>query len=172
MNDAVSRWIEQRAHVLAAVAPGAPATDPEPLLPIVGGAAVAALGTSIRHSRELSALSHRTVRILVEKAGFRTVLLEGDDPVQTGLDRFIRTGEGDPRTWLTAARPFWRYAGILALVHWMPAWNAVTFANTSGTVVSRRARASTTGHRTSASPPRRRSGPLPEPALSGSLKQE
>ncbi|MFG2112851.1 erythromycin esterase family protein [Streptomyces sp. NPDC048718] len=120
---AAASWIGRRAHPLTTFDPGAPTADLRPLAGIVRDARVVALGTSTRQSHELSVLSHRMVRFLVEELGFRSLALEGDDPVRLGLDAYLATGAGDPRAMLAGARPFWRTEEILGLVRWMRAFN-------------------------------------------------
>ncbi|RII08644.1 Erythromycin esterase [Streptomyces sp. YIM 130001] len=119
----VTRWIEQHAHRLTSLDPEAPLTDLEPLAEIVRDAKVVAMGASNRHTHELSALSHRLVRFLVEQMGFRTLALEGDEAERVGLDAYVRTGDGDPRELLADARSFWQTEEILDTVRWMRAFN-------------------------------------------------
>ncbi|MDA3628732.1 erythromycin esterase family protein [Saccharopolyspora sp. WRP15-2] len=123
MIEAVTRWIGQHAHRLTAFDPEAPLSDLRPMVDIVGDAEVVAIGSSTRQARELSVLSHRIVRLLVEELGFRSVALEGDDASRVGLDEYIRTGVGDPRAMLSEARSFWQTEEILELVRWMRSFN-------------------------------------------------
>ncbi|MGW5676317.1 erythromycin esterase family protein [Streptomyces sp. NPDC003860] len=119
----VVQWIEGRAHRLATYDPLAPLADLHPLVPLVGDAQVVALGVASRQTHELSALVHRSIRLLVEEAGFRAVTLEGDDPARLGLDAYVGTGAGDPRELLAGARPFLRTGEVLGLVEWMRSYN-------------------------------------------------
>ncbi|MFD0444038.1 MULTISPECIES: erythromycin esterase family protein [Streptomyces violaceusniger group] len=123
MAEMVTRWIEEHAHRLTTLDPEAPLTDLLPLLDIVRDAKVVAIGASTRQTHELSALSHRIVRLLVEERGFRSLALEGDNPSSIGLDEYIGTGAGDPRALLARARPFWRTEEILGVVRWMRSFN-------------------------------------------------
>ncbi|RKT82147.1 erythromycin esterase [Saccharopolyspora antimicrobica] len=123
MTEAVTRWIEQHAHRLSTSGPDAPLADLRPLAGVVGDARVVAVGASIRQSRELSVLSHRIVRFLVEEKGFRSLALEGDDASRLGLDEHIRTGAGDPRAMLAEARSFWQTGEILDVIRWMRSCN-------------------------------------------------
>lgn len=90
----VIQWIRDHAHRLTTLDVHAPQTDLLPLAALVGDSQVVALGTSARQAHELSALSHRVVRFLVEEMGFRSLALEGDDPEKLGLGAYIST----PRT--------------------------------------------------------------------------
>ncbi|QUH02663.1 erythromycin esterase family protein [Saccharopolyspora erythraea] len=123
MTETVTQWIRHHAHRLPVFDPEAPITDLLPLADIVRDAKVVALGASTRQAHELSALSHRIVRLLVEELGFRSLALEGDDPSRVGLDEYIRTGTGDPRVLLAEARSFWQTEEILDVIRWMRSFN-------------------------------------------------
>src|SRR6266508_2017055 len=101
----------------------APFDDLGPLTDRVRDATVVALGSAVRHSHELSTLTHRVMRFLIEQHGFRSLALEGDEAGSINLDTYVRTGEGDPLAILAGARPFWRFAEILQAVRWIRARN-------------------------------------------------
>ncbi|MEU0630525.1 erythromycin esterase family protein [Streptomyces sp. NPDC005989] len=115
--ETVAEWIKKNSHVLANRKPDEPLDDLRPLAQLVHDAKIVALGAAARQARELSDVAHRIVRLLVEEEGFRTVVLEGDDPGRIGLDVYVATGDGDPRALLGRARSFWQTAEILDLVH-------------------------------------------------------
>lgn len=94
-----------------------------PLADRARDAKVVALGSSIRQSHELLTLTHRVMRVLIERHGFRSLALEGDEATSGHLDTYVRTGEGDPRAILAEARPFWRFEEILEAVRWIRARN-------------------------------------------------
>ena len=118
-----ARWVEDHARPLATTDPTAPLGDLRPFAESARDAGIVALAHSMRHSRELSALSHRLLRLLVEEHGFRSLALEGDDPVALGLAAYVAEGTGDPRAILAGARSFWRTGEILDVVRWMRAYN-------------------------------------------------
>src|SRR5437867_3613722 len=101
----------------------APFDDLAPLADRVRDAKVVALGSAVRQSHELSTLTHRVMRFLIDEHGFRSLALEGDEAASIDLDTYVRTGEGDPLAILARARPFWRLAEILAAVRWIRARN-------------------------------------------------
>ncbi|MFJ5048275.1 erythromycin esterase family protein [Streptomyces sp. NPDC088719] len=123
MSETVTEWIGQHAHRLTTLDPRAPLTDLLPVADIVRDAQVVAVGAATRGAHELSALSHRLVRLLVEELGFRSLALEGDDASRLGLDEYIRTGTGDPRMMLSEARSFWQTEEILDVIRWMRSFN-------------------------------------------------
>ncbi|MFJ7628323.1 erythromycin esterase family protein [Streptomyces sp. NPDC097595] len=116
-------WIRKNSHALTAKKPDEPLDDLRPLAPLVRDAKIVALGAASRQTRELSETAHRIVRLLVEEEGFRSVVLEGDDPGKLGLAAYVVTGEGDPAAMLAEARAFWRTGEILELVRWLRAYN-------------------------------------------------
>src|SRR5436309_16082014 len=101
----------------------APFDDLAPLANRARNATVVALGSATRQSHELSVLTHRVMRFLIDEHGFRSLALEGDEAASFDLDTYVRTGEGDPLAILAGARPFLRLAEILAAVRWMRARN-------------------------------------------------
>jgi erythromycin esterase len=101
----------------------APFDDLDPLTVRVRNAKVVALGSAVRQSHELSTLSDRVMRFLIDQHGFRSLALEGDETASVDLDTYVRTGEGDPLAILGGARPFWRFAEILEAVRWIRALN-------------------------------------------------
>lgn len=118
-----ARWVGANAQPLATFDPRAPLDDLRPLAASVRDARVVALAHSVRHSRELSAVSHRVLRLLVEEYGFRSLALEGDDPVRRGLAAYVRDGAGEPRAMLAECRSFWQTREILEVVEWMRSYN-------------------------------------------------
>ncbi|MBE8519523.1 erythromycin esterase family protein [Amycolatopsis sp. H6(2020)] len=141
-TDTPSRWIQQYAHPLVTFDPEGPLTDLAPLRTMVRDANLVALGASARDTYELSAVSQRISRFLVEALGFRSLVLEGDDITSSALDEYVRTGIGDPRALLAGARSFWRTRELLDVVGWMRRHNEqdpadpVRIANVAG--ISRR----------------------------------
>jgi erythromycin esterase len=112
-------WLKHHAHPLVTIDPEDTLTDLLPLRDIVGDAKIVALGVSARDTHELSTLSHRILRFLVEGLGFRSLALEGDDATSVTLDEYVRTGTGDPAALLAGARSFWRTTELLDAVRWI-----------------------------------------------------
>jgi erythromycin esterase len=123
MTDTARQWISENAHPLTTNDPQGALTDLRPLGELVGGATIVALGTSSRFSHELSVISHRILRLLVQEHGFRSLALEGDAAASAELDEHVRTGEGDLAALLARARPFWRTAEILGVARWVRNYN-------------------------------------------------
>lgn len=117
-------WLAQHAHAINALDPHAPLDDlRRPLGEVVADAEVVSLGVASRATHELSVAQHRMMRFLVEERGFRSLVLEGDDPARVDLDAYVLTGAGDPEVLLSEARSFWRTGEILDVLRWMRAHN-------------------------------------------------
>jgi erythromycin esterase len=123
-EDAITTWIDRNAVPLASTDPQAPLDDLNTLRRIVGPAAVVGLGESTHGSREQFRAKHRMARYLVERMGFRTVAMEHDFAHGVLIDRYVTTGEGDPREIvMDMGFPFWMSEEILDMVRWMRTYN-------------------------------------------------
>lgn len=131
-TEAAAAWLTRHARPLASLGsldpldplgPPADLDDLRPLAEAVADAEIVALGVGSRATHELSVLQHRMLRLLVEEHGFRSLILEGDDPARLGLDAYVLTGAGDPEVMLSEARPFLRTGEILDVLRWMRAHN-------------------------------------------------
>jgi erythromycin esterase len=121
--EVVTRWIAENAHRLTTVDPSAPLADLEPLPDIVGDATIVGLGRSTHGAHELSTLTHRVVRFLVERLGFRSLALEVDWATGVPIDEYVRTGTGDPGALLGGAAPPHRTGELVDVLRWMRADN-------------------------------------------------
>jgi erythromycin esterase len=124
--DEVIDWVRQALIPLDHVAPGAGFDDLQAFGEVVGDARVIALGESTHGTREFFQLKHRVFEYLVAEKGVTALALEAAMPEAFDLNRYVLTGEGDPRQAL-AALYFWTWdtEEVLALVEWMRAWNEV-----------------------------------------------
>jgi erythromycin esterase len=121
----VTRWIVENAHPLTTVDPGAPLSDLAPLADMVGDARVVGVGRPTHGAHELSTLTHRIVRLLVEHLGFRSLALEEGWTTGIPIDEYLRTGSGDPRELVKGASPPHRTEEFLDVLRWMRAYNEV-----------------------------------------------
>lgn len=80
---------------------------------------VVGIGWTARTVRELHVVAHGLVRLLVERHGFRAVVIEGDRQASEALDAFVRDGTGDAGVILAGARPFLATEEMLDLVRWL-----------------------------------------------------
>lgn len=102
-------------------------SDLRPLGRMVGDAKVVGLGEATHSSHEFFTMKHRVLRYLVEHKGFRAFALETSWSTGLRLDRYVRTGEGDPRRIMREefqdTYAWWNTEEYLALVKWMRAYN-------------------------------------------------
>lgn len=122
-GEAVESWIDQHAHAIQ-IAPDAPARDLKWLDRVIQGARLVGLGESTHGSSEQFQVKHRLIRRMIEHHGFRTVAFEDDFASGVLIDRYITTGQGDPRVLVDQmASPLLGTEEILDLVEWLRAWN-------------------------------------------------
>lgn len=114
----LSSWLATHARPLPLDPAGPPVAVPEAL----AQADVAGLASSVRSARELVLATHVLLRALVEQAGFRALFIEGTDETAPALDRFVRTGEGDPAALLATSQSFLRMHEALAVIRWLRSW--------------------------------------------------
>jgi len=94
---AVATELERKAAPLAGVAAGAPATDLAAFGKAVGDARMVALGEASHGTREFFQMNHRLFEYLVKEKGFTILAIEANWPESLAVDRYIKTGEGDPK---------------------------------------------------------------------------
>lgn len=117
-------WINRNAATLASTDPDDPLDDLRPLRRVVGHATVVGLGEPTHGSREQFRTKHRMVRFLVEHMGFRTLAFEEDFASGVVLDRYVLTGDGDPRQLVAdMSTPFWATEEIVDLLQWLRSHN-------------------------------------------------
>ncbi len=90
----------------------------------VGGARIVALGEASHGTREFFQMKHRLLEYLVKEKGFTVFAIEANWPESLAVDRYIKTGEGDPRVAL-AGMYFWTWntQEVLDMIEWMRAYN-------------------------------------------------
>ena len=119
----VESWIRRHARTIE-IAPDSPAPDLHWLDRVVTGAHVVGLGESTHGSSEQFQVKHRLIRRMVEHHGFRTVAFEDDFASGVLLDRYLTTGQGDPRQLVNSMGSMLLGAEeILDLISWLRTWN-------------------------------------------------
>lgn len=115
--------ITSTAHPLATADPAAPLTDLEPLRAIVGHASIVGVARGAHGARELSRLTHRVLRFLVEQLGFRSLAIEADWATGQDVDAWLQTGRSDVVARLSDTHSWWRVSEFVEVLYWMRAYN-------------------------------------------------
>jgi erythromycin esterase-like protein len=119
----VTRWVGRHAVPLRTVDPGAPLGDLAPLRRSIGGASVVGLGESVHGAAQETALKFRTLRLLVERMGFRSVAWEEDWTTGLRIDEYLQ-GRGDLGTVLHRMTGQWQSRQVADLLRWLRDYNA------------------------------------------------
>jgi len=119
----VVEWVRQYGLPLSTADPTESLKDIAPLAEMVGDALVVGIGPSTYGGHEQFTQTHRVIRVLVEKLGFRTVATEEDWDVACDLDRYVRTGEGDLDLLLKGTGVPWRVRETRDLLEWIREFN-------------------------------------------------
>jgi erythromycin esterase len=120
----IADQLATQAVPLATVEPGAPSADLAAFGQAVGPARIVSLGEASHGTREIFQMKHRLLEYLVKEKGFTVFAIEANWPESQAADRYIKTGEGDPRAALRAMRFWtWQTEEVLAMLEWMRAFN-------------------------------------------------
>ncbi|OLT31363.1 hypothetical protein BJF79_37470 [Actinomadura sp. CNU-125] len=122
-TEPVVGWLHRHADPLRTVDPAVPLDDLAPLRRSIGDAAVVGLGESVHGAAELSRLKHRTLRLLVERMGFRSIAWEVDWTMGVRIDAYIREGEGDLNALMSEILPSYRTREVADVLRWLRDFN-------------------------------------------------
>ena len=113
-------WLDAHVEPFAGAHLSLPHDDLEFLRDLVGGARIVSLGEATHGTREFFEMKARILRFLVEEMDFDTFAIEADWPAARRLDRYVRTGVGDPRRLLSGFFLWpWRTESVLEMIEWM-----------------------------------------------------
>ena len=113
-------WLEANVHPFAGSHHSLPHGDIEFLREIVGDARIVSLGEGTHGTRDFFEMKARILRFLVEEMGFNTFAIEATWPESRRIDHYVRTGEGDPRVFLSALYFWtWNTESVLEMIEWM-----------------------------------------------------
>ncbi|MFP5501199.1 MAG: erythromycin esterase family protein, partial [Candidatus Sericytochromatia bacterium] len=116
--------LRQAIAPLATVDPLAGRQDLAPIKRAIGEARIVGLGEATHGTREFFRMKHRLFAYMVEEMGFTVFAIEGHRYAAEALNRYIQTGEGDPRAILgSEITQTWHMEELLDLVAWMRAYN-------------------------------------------------
>jgi erythromycin esterase-like protein len=120
----VTRWVSRHAVPLRTVDPDAPLDDLAPLQRSIGGASIVGLGESIHGAAQETALKARTLRLLVERMGFRSLAWEEDWTTGLLLNDYIQGRTGDLGAILPRMTGQWQSRQTADLLRWLRQYNA------------------------------------------------
>ena len=121
---AVTRWATRHAHPVASTDPGAPLRDLAPLRRSIGDARIVALGEAPHGAAEETTLKHRTLRLLVERLGVRTVAWEEDWTTGVEIDAYIHGGRQDLGRLTARMSPQYQTREVADVLAWLRRFNA------------------------------------------------
>ena len=120
----VTTWLNSTVVPFDGVHLSLPHDDMGVLRDLVGDARVVSLGENTHGTRDFFEMKARILRFLVEEMGFDAFMIEATWPESNRLDRYVRTGEGDPDVYLTGLYFWtWRTESVLEMIQWMRSHN-------------------------------------------------
>ena len=116
----VGAWLDANVHPFAGSHLSLPHDDLEFLRDLVGDARIVALGENTHGTRDFFEMKARILRFLVEEMDFNTFAIEATWPEAHRLDRYVRTGEGNPAILLPGLYFWtWNTESVLEMIEWM-----------------------------------------------------
>jgi erythromycin esterase-like protein len=101
-----------------------PEGDLEPLGQAIGDARIVALGEATHGTSEFNQLKARMIEYLMGRKGFTVLAVEANWPETLAIDRYVKTGEGDPKALLSQLQSWPLQTGdLLGTIEWMRAYN-------------------------------------------------
>jgi erythromycin esterase len=100
-----------------------PAEDRRAFLAFVGDAHVLGVSELVEGTREFPQYMRMMLATLAEQSGFRGIAVQASMPEAMEIDRYVRTGIGDPRQWLHTLGSHWETQGVVDLVDWLRTYN-------------------------------------------------
>lgn len=121
--DAVAAELRQAAWPIETAVPGGPLRELDPLYGAIESARIVAMGEATHGTSEFFSLKDRIFRFLVEKMGFTVFAIEAPWRSALIIDRYVTTGQGNPRAALAGTFAVWDNQEVLNLIKWMRAYN-------------------------------------------------
>lgn len=117
-------WIRANAIPFKSADPTAGHEELMPLKKMIGNRRIVALGEATHGTSEFFKMKHRLTRFLAEEMGFTVFAIEANMPEARKVNRYVLTGEGDPKEAL-AGMYFWTWntTEVLAMIEWMREYN-------------------------------------------------
>lgn len=113
-------WVAKHAIPFSKIESGADSEEFAPVLRAIGEARIVALGEATHGSTEFCQFKHRLTKLLVSEKDFSLVGIEANMAEVFALNRYIQSGEGDPRQLLEKTHSWmWNTEEALEFVEWM-----------------------------------------------------
>lgn len=120
---AALRWIDAHAVYIPIGDSARASSDWEPFLTFVGVARVLGVSELVEGTHEFPGLIQRMLGELGANANFRGIAVQGPMAEALDVDRYVRTGTGNPKLLLRAVGEHYETKEVLALVEWMRDYN-------------------------------------------------
>lgn len=120
----VTAWVRHHATPLDTTDLARPLDDLAALRRSVGDAQIVGLGESVHGAAQELRLKARTVRLLVEQLGFRSIAWEDQWTTGVQVNEFLRTGTGDPDAIAGQLFGQWQTREVADLLQWLRDFNA------------------------------------------------
>ena len=123
---AFTEWLSDRVIAIESLDSSLSGAHIESIGEAIGSARVVGLGESRHDTREQLLLKGLLVQYLIENRGFRALILEESFAHAESLDRYVTSGEGNPRDLMNrlAGWYLWDTEEMLELVQWIRQFNA------------------------------------------------
>ena len=117
-------WLRKSAIPVATVEAGNGFDDLQRLKAVIGDARIVSLGEQTHGTREFFQMKHRLVEFLASEMGFTQFAIEANMPEAYQVNRYVLTGQGDPRE-LLKGMYFWTWntQEVLDMILWMREFN-------------------------------------------------
>jgi erythromycin esterase len=117
-------WLRKSAIPVATVEAGNGFDDLQRLKAVIGDARIVSLGEQTHGTSEFFQMKHRLVEFLSSEMGFTQFAIEANMPEAYQVNRYVLTGQGDPRE-LLKGMYFWTWntQEVLDMILWMREFN-------------------------------------------------
>jgi len=118
-------WLRNQAIQLTSLDPKQINKDMQPLKSVIGNARLVGLGEQTHGNKEFALVRHRVFRFLVEEMGFGGLVMEVEEVPARKMDKYVKTGEGDPHKILADIGYGFVFntQEVFDLVQWMREYN-------------------------------------------------
>jgi erythromycin esterase len=118
------KWIRANAIPIKTADPSDDHSDLMPLKKLIANRRIVALGEGTHGTSEFFKMKHRITKFLAEEMGFTVFAIEANMPEAREVNRYVLTGEGDPKKAL-AGLYFWTWntSEVLEMIKWMRRYN-------------------------------------------------